>query len=63
MGTLGARHAADGVVAAQCDSVGGALLDTLAAGLGEAFTTEVREAWAAMDAHISRTMQTPDSTH
>jgi hemoglobin-like flavoprotein len=43
---LGRRHASYGVVDAHYDTVGGALLATLAQGLGPAFTTEVREAWA-----------------
>jgi hemoglobin-like flavoprotein len=43
---LGRRHAGYGVEAAHFETVGQALLDTLATGLGEAFTAEVREAWA-----------------
>jgi hemoglobin-like flavoprotein len=37
--------------------VGGALLDTLAAGLGPAFTPAHRAAWAAMYQRISDVMQ------
>lgn len=54
---LGQRHAGYGVVEAHYASVGAALLDTLAAGLGDGFTPEVREAWAAMYGHVARTMQ------
>ena len=42
---LGRRHAGYGVEAAHYATVGRALLDTLATGLGEAFTPEVRDAW------------------
>lgn len=42
---LGRRHGGYGVVDAHYDTVGGALLKTLAQGLGPAFTPEVREAW------------------
>jgi hemoglobin-like flavoprotein len=54
---LGQRHAGYGVVGAHYASVGAALLDTLAAGLGDGFTAEVREAWVAMYGHVARTMQ------
>lgn len=54
---LGQRHAGYGVVDAHYASVGAALLDTLAAGLGESFTPEVREAWTTMYADVARTMQ------
>ena len=54
---LGQRHAGYGVVAAHYASVGAALLDTLAAGLGDGFTAEVREAWTAMYGHVAQTMQ------
>lgn len=53
---LGQRHAGYGVVEAHYASVGAALLDTLAAGLGDAFTPEVREAWVAMYGHVAHTM-------
>jgi hemoglobin-like flavoprotein len=42
---LGRRHAGYGVQPAHFATVGQALLDTLAVGLGEAFTADVREAW------------------
>jgi len=43
---LGARHVAYGVRDEHYDIVGAALLWTLATGLGEGFTDEVRDAWA-----------------
>lgn len=54
---LGQRHAGYGVVEAHYASVGAALLDTLSAGLGEAFTAEVRDAWTALYGHVAQTMQ------
>jgi hemoglobin-like flavoprotein len=42
---LGRRHAGYGVQAKHYATVGQALLDTLQAGLGEAFTRDAREAW------------------
>jgi hemoglobin-like flavoprotein len=54
---LGQRHAGYGVVDARYASVGAALLDTLSAGLGDAFTADVREAWTSMYGHVARTMQ------
>lgn len=54
---LGQRHVGYGVRPAHYDTVGAALLDTLAIGLGDHFTPEVRAAWAALYAHVSRTMQ------
>ncbi len=44
---LGARHADYGVVAEDYDTVAAALLWTLQQGLGDAFTDEVKNAWAA----------------
>jgi hemoglobin-like flavoprotein len=43
---LGRRHAGYGVREAHYDSVGAALLWTLGQGLGDAFTPDVRDAWA-----------------
>ncbi|KAA1248159.1 globin family protein [Aquimarina sp. RZ0] len=43
---LGKRHVEYKVEASHYDTVGAALLDTLAAGLGEDFTEEVKTAWA-----------------
>jgi hemoglobin-like flavoprotein len=54
---LGRRHAGYGVEAAHFETVGQALLDTLAIGLGEAFTTEVREAWATAYGILAGVMQ------
>lgn len=42
---LGQRHAGYGVLEAHYGTVAGALLDTLATGLGPAFTPEVKAAW------------------
>jgi hemoglobin-like flavoprotein len=54
---LGRRHAGYGVEAAHFDTVGQALLDTLAIGLGEAYTAEVREAWATAYGILAGVMQ------
>lgn len=43
---LGKRHVDYGVTAEHYDTVGAALLDTLAAGLGDDFTEETKAAWA-----------------
>ena len=55
---LGARHAVYGVTVAQYGVVGDALMWTLQRGLGDAFTTEVRSAWAKVYALLAVTMQT-----
>lgn len=44
---LGKRHVAYGVKDEDYETVGAALLWTLGKGLGAAFTTEVKDAWAA----------------
>jgi nitric oxide dioxygenase len=44
---LARRHVGYGVEEHHYPIVGQALIDTLEAGLGEAFTPQVREAWAA----------------
>lgn len=54
---LGKRHAGYGVEAAHYDTVGAALLDTLAEALGSAFTPDTRDAWAAMYAYVGTTMR------
>lgn len=54
---LGQRHAGYGVQAAHYDTVGAALIDTLAEGLGEGFTPAQREAWTALYAYIATRMQ------
>jgi hemoglobin-like flavoprotein len=54
---LGRRHAGYGVEAAHFDTVGQALLDTLAVGLGESFKTDAREAWATAYGVLAGVMQ------
>jgi hemoglobin-like flavoprotein len=54
---LGRRHAGYGVEAAHFETVGQALLDTLAVGLGEDFTAEVRDAWASAYGILAGVMQ------
>mgnify|MGYP001501900696 CR=1 FL=1 len=44
---LGKRHVGYGVKDEHYDTVAGALLWTLGAGLGDAFTDEVKEAWTS----------------
>lgn len=53
---LGRRHAGYGVTDAHYDTVGAALLDTLATGLGDAFDEEVRAAWTEVYGFIATTM-------
>ena len=55
--TLGQRHAGYGVTDAHYDTVGGALLWTLEMGLGEAFTPDVRAAWAAVYGVLATNMK------
>lgn len=54
---LGRRHVAYGVKDAHYTTVGIALLWTLEQGLGEAFTPEVKDAWATTYGVLSTTMQ------
>lgn len=54
---LGKRHQSYGVVDAHYATVGGALLWTLEAGLGSAFTPEVKEAWATTYGVLADTMK------
>ncbi len=54
---LGRRHVGYGVVDADYDTVGAALLWTLEAGLGEAFTPDVHDAWAAAYGLLASTMK------
>lgn len=54
---LGARHAGYGVTEAHYATVGAALLWTLEQGLGDAFTPEVRDAWAATYGLLADVMQ------
>lgn len=53
---LGARHGRYGVRSEHYATVGAALVQTLAEGLGEAFTSEVGSAWIEMYDLISATM-------
>ena len=53
---LGRRHAGYGVTADQYVPVGAALLWTLQQGLGEAFTADVKDAWAAAYRTLMQTM-------
>ncbi|MDH5425809.1 MAG: globin domain-containing protein [Gammaproteobacteria bacterium] len=52
----GARHVAYGVKDEHYNTVAQALLWTLAQGLGDAFTDEVKEAWTAAYTILSETM-------
>ena len=54
---MGRRHTGYGVQPVHYELVGRALLDTLAKGLGDAFTPDVRDAWADTYALIAATMQ------
>jgi hemoglobin-like flavoprotein len=54
---LGRRHAGYGVEPHHYDTVGAALLATLAEGLGEVFTPAMRDAWAAAYATLAGIMQ------
>ena len=54
---LGKRHVEYGVKDADYDTVGGALLWTLEQGLGEAFTPDVKEAWATVYGVLASTMK------
>lgn len=53
---LGRRHVGYNVQAAHYDTVGAALLWTLAQGLGEAFTPAVEAAWTAVYTVLATTM-------
>ena len=54
---LGVRHIAYGVKDEHYDTVGAALLWTLEAGLGEAFTKETKAAWAGVYGTLADTMK------
>ena len=54
---LGRRHAGYGVEERHYTTVGAALLDTLAAGLADAFTPAVREAWTETYRALAETMK------
>ncbi len=53
---LGRRHVGYGVKEAHYATVGAALLDSLAKGLGPAFTPTVKESWTAVYGVLSTTM-------
>jgi len=54
---MGARHAGYGVQKEHYDTVAAALLDTLAKGLGDDFTPEVKEAWTLTYVTLATVMQ------
>lgn len=54
---LGKRHAGYGVTDEMYNTVGSALLETLEAGLGEAFTPKVKEAWTEVYTVLATTMK------
>jgi len=54
---LGVRHGGYGVRDEHYDTVAGALLDTLQAGLGDAFTADVKGAWVAVYTVLADTMK------
>lgn len=54
---LGRRHVKYGVKAKHYDTVGSALLWTLEQGLAEAFTPEVKDAWASAYGVLAKTMK------
>jgi hemoglobin-like flavoprotein len=55
---LGRRHVDYGVTPGHYDTVGAALIQTLAQGLGPAFTPEVKNAWIAVYGVLATTMKT-----
>ncbi len=54
---MGVRHVAYGVKPEDYDSVGAALIWTLEAGLGDAFTDEVKDAWVKVYTTLADTMK------
>lgn len=54
---LGARHVGYGVIDTHYATVGNALLYTLAAALGSAFTSDVRDAWLAVYSLLTNVMK------
>ena len=60
---LGALHAGYGVRDAHYASVGRALIDTLRAGLGEAFTPALEGAWTAVYTVLAGAMQAGAIVH
>ena len=54
---MGHRHAGYGVNERDYETVGEALLWTLEQGLGQSFTPDIREAWAALYRFVADTMR------
>jgi len=54
---MGVRHVAYGVKPEDYDSVGAALIWTLEAGLGDAFTDEVKDSWVKVYTTLADTMK------
>lgn len=54
---MGRRHAGYGVQAHHYDTVGAALIWTLSAGLGPAFTPEVKDAWVGAYTLLANVMK------
>lgn len=59
---MGRRHVGYGVKPEHYDTVGGALLWTLGAGLGPAFTPEVKEAWTLAYTTLATVMKDAATT-
>lgn len=59
---LGKNHVRYGVKDEHYDTVGGALLDTLAVGLGDDFTPEVKSAWTEVYTVLATTMKDAAAT-
>jgi hemoglobin-like flavoprotein len=59
---LGRRHVKYGVKEQHYDTVGAALLWTLEQGLGEAFTPDVKAAWATAYGVLAKTMKDAAAT-
>ena len=59
---LGKRHVGYGVTDAHYDTVAAALLDTLAKGLGDDFTPEVKAAWVEVYTVLATTMKEAAAT-
>ena len=59
---MGKRHVGYGVTDEDYDVVGEALLWTLGAGLGDAFTDEVKQAWTETYVVLSTTMKKAAAT-
>jgi hemoglobin-like flavoprotein len=55
--SLGERHVGYGVKDKHYEIVGEALIDTLAQGLGEDFTSEIKSAWVAVYGQLALVMQ------